>query len=39
LAQIQRSARHGDIRTTLKYGKAKADEANFVDQLDYPGLT
>ena len=39
LAQIQRSARHSDIRTTLKYGKPKADEANFVDQLDYPGLT
>jgi integrase len=39
LAQIQRSARHGDIRQTLKYGKAKADEASFVDQLDYPGLT
>lgn len=39
LAQIQRSARHSDIRTTLKYGKPKADEASFVDQLDYPGLT
>jgi hypothetical protein len=39
LAQIQRSARHSDIRTTLKYGKAKADEASFVDQLDYPCLT
>lgn len=39
LAQIQRSARHGDIRTTLKYGKPKADETSFVELLDYPGLT
>jgi integrase len=39
LAQIQRCARHGDIRVTTKYGKPKADETTFVDQLDYPGLT
>jgi integrase len=39
LAQIQRSARHSDIRTTLRYGKPKSDETSFVDQLDYPGLT
>ena len=39
LAVIQRKARHGDIRTTLKYGKPKADEASFVELLDYPGLT
>jgi integrase len=37
--QVQRFARHSDVRPTTKYAKPKADEALLVDDLHYPGLT
>jgi integrase len=37
--QVQRCARHTDIRLTTKYDKPRADEASLVDDLNYPGLT
>jgi integrase len=37
--QVQRFARHSDVRLTMKYAKPKADEALLVDDLHYPGLT
>ena len=37
--QVQRFARHSDVRLTMKYAKPRADEAALVDDLNYPGLT
>ena len=37
--QVQRFARHSDVRLTMKYAKPRADEAALIDDLDYPGLT
>ena len=37
--QVQRCARHTDIRLTTKYDKPRADEASLVDGLNFPGLT
>ena len=39
VAQVQRFARHSDVRLTMKYAKPRADEATLVDDLTYPGLT
>jgi integrase len=38
-AQVQRLARHKDVRQTIKYEKRRTGEAGLVDRLDYPGLT
>jgi len=37
--QVQRFARHSDVRLTMKYAKPRVDEATLIDDLDYPGLT
>ena len=37
--QVQRFARHSDVRLTMKYAKPRAGEAALIDDLDYPGLT
>jgi integrase len=39
IAQVQRLARHKDVRQTIKYEKRRTGEAGLVDRLDYPGLT
>jgi len=38
VAQVQRLARHKDVRQTMKYGKPKSDEQTLVDGLEYPGV-
>lgn len=37
--QVQRFARHSDVRLTMKYAKPRTGEAALVDDLAYPGLT
>ncbi len=37
--QVQRFARHSDVRLTMKYANPRANEAALIDDLDYPGLT
>jgi integrase len=37
--QVQRFARHSDVRLTMKYAKPRAGEAALIDDVAYPGLT
>jgi len=37
--QVQRFARHSDVRLTMKYAKPRANEAALIDDIAYPGLT
>jgi integrase len=37
--QVQRFARHSDVRLTMKYAKPRVNEGALIDDPDYPGLT
>lgn len=39
IGQVQRRARHSDVRLTMKYAKPRADETDLVDRLEYPSLS